>query len=191
MPSLKFAYPYYSPPPLPFPLPCIPPVCICPLPPQVATLPPPSYTPPTAPPQPPAYVWSPPSPDFPVGSPAYPPPSSYYPYSPEISPSPLSAAPHGAVADNDTTVIAVAVSLGGAFFLAVLAIGLCCCLAKMKKKPVLIPALAPVPAPVPAESTRCEPLEIEEKEEGFAAATTSYSPVAAGGRREIREPPPC
>ncbi|XP_050254933.1 protein TRACHEARY ELEMENT DIFFERENTIATION-RELATED 7-like [Quercus robur] len=42
---------------------------------------------------------------------------------------------------NYTTAIAVGVSLGGAFFLAFLALGLFC-LAKKKKKPVTIPVAA-------------------------------------------------
>ncbi|XP_022765933.1 proline-rich receptor-like protein kinase PERK2 [Durio zibethinus] len=63
-----------------------------------------------------------------------PPPHYYWPTPPPISPGPQS--PPGP--SDHTVIIAVFVSLGGAFFLAFLAVGLFC-LAKKKKKKVVIP----------------------------------------------------
>ncbi|KAL4272310.1 hypothetical protein GQ457_13G009710 [Hibiscus cannabinus] len=120
-------YPYYSPPPPPPP----PPNCTTPPPP-----PPPKCNPcpcvciceftppPTTPPPPP------------------PPPVAYPPW----APAPVPTTPPVPPGPDHTVIIAVFVSLGGAFFLAFLAVGLFC-LAKRKKNVIIIPP--------PVEETAC------------------------------------
>ncbi|KAJ9166522.1 hypothetical protein P3X46_021262 [Hevea brasiliensis] len=100
---------------------------------------------PVSPPKLPPYATPPPKPSVsPVPPPLIPghtPPlyGAPTPFNAVPPPSNVLAPPGG---NNHTTIIAVCVSLGGAFFLAFLLVGLIC-LAKKKKKPVMVPA-APV-----------------------------------------------
>ncbi|GKV09427.1 hypothetical protein SLEP1_g20932 [Rubroshorea leprosula] len=91
---------------------------------------PPDYQLPPPKPTPSGYVPVPAPPLYGAPSPL---PLSSVPPSSEIASSPPGT--------NHTTVIAVCVSLGGAFFLAFLLVGLIC-MAKKKKKPVMVPAAA-------------------------------------------------
>ena len=132
------SYPYYSPPPPSTPPPTPPPP------------PPPDYypgyfQPPPPPPTDPTAYWTPPTTPAPSPTPT---PYSIVPSSPIYVPPPPPPPPPNAFppslsppsGGHKTAFIAVGVSLGGAFLLAFLLVGLFCLAKKKKQRPVMVPA---------------------------------------------------